>query len=93
MAADERRLEREARDNCLGQIGSTDGVNVARVEVSWYYADGLEEAGHYIVRARGDEYGAETLYDIFDAAVTVAMSARQERLGFEGWQIDDTYAV
>lgn len=99
----ERRLGDEARKTCLGTLGDRSGVNVAKVEVSWCYEDpGLghftrieEHAGHYIVHATGEEpmiaeegeYGS--IYTVFETLVHEAMQARQKRLGFADYAIDD----
>lgn len=92
----QRRLENEARENCLGRIGDPAGVNVAKVEVSWYTETGLalyEEAGHYFVHATGNEpecRGEEgTIYAVFENLVDEAMEAKVEAGDFDGWAIDD----
>ena len=86
----------------LGTLGDRSGVNVARVEVSWYFDDpGLGHettteigTGYYLVHATGDEpecqgeYG--TIYAVFEDLVHDAMQRRQERLGFASYEIDDT---
>jgi len=99
----ERRLQREARDVYLGTLGDRTGINVAKVEVSWYWEDATdpdhnwpsgisciaEEAGHYYVHATGEEEDADTIYDTFERLVHEAMDARQKKLSFHGWEIDD----
>lgn len=94
-AAVQRRLEREARECCLGRLGDRAGANVARVEVTWWwgdFADELEqEAGHYLVHATGDE--PDGIYAVFEQLTAEAMDARCERLRCAGWQIDDIYAA
>lgn len=96
-----RRLEREARERFLGRLGDPAGVNVARVEVSWYWDDpGLgfestthEQAGYFLVHATGNEPGVETIYETFDELVSEEMERRRRKLGFHGWETDDTYAA
>ena len=97
-------LEREARETFLGRLGDPEGINVAKVEVSWHYEDpGLgfetrieEHAGHFLVHATGNEPECEgedgTIYAVFERLVGEAMARRQQQQGFAGWQIDDTYA-
>lgn len=101
-AAVERRLAREASENCLGILGNRiDGVNVARVEVSWYFEDEAfnldEHAGHFLVHATGQEpdaiSGEGTIYAVFERLTHAAMDERQQREGFDGWQIDDISAA
>ncbi len=67
--AKQRRLSREARENYLGTLGDLRGINVAKVEVSWFWEEGsqdieeqlvgttytYEEAGYYLVHATGEE--------------------------------------
>lgn len=99
--AEQARLEREARETHLGTLGDTNGVNVARVEVSWLFespglgfaTDVSEHAGYFIVHATGDEPGIETIYDVFEGLVSEEMERRRTRQGFADWQIDDTYAA
>src|SRR5215471_18455211 len=100
--ATERRLEREARETRLGTLGNPNGINVAKVEVCWWYDDaglGLAStttethAGHFIVAATGNEPECEgedgTIYAVFESLTHAAMQARQERLGFAGYDITD----
>ena len=89
----------------LGTLGNRQGVNVAKVEVVWFYDDpglGFEtktstHTGHFIVHATGDEpecqgeYG--TIYNVFDHLVHEAMEARRKRLGFHDYEIEDTSSV
>ena len=89
----------------LGTLGDRRGVNVAKVEVSWWYDDpglGHEttttiETGHFIVHATGDEpecQGDEgTIYNVFEELVNEAMERRRERLGFASWETEDTSSV
>lgn len=87
------RLEREARERLLGRLG--EGINVARVEVSWYSWEEpgqiAEQAGYFLVAATGDE--PDGIYARFEELVCEAMDARMEREGWDGWQIDDLYAT
>lgn len=94
---------RAATRTYLGTLGDRAGVNVARVEVWWAYEDpglGFEttteiETGYYLVHATGDEpeiaeegeYGS--IYTVFENRVHEAMNARQKRLGFSTWEIED----
>lgn len=94
-------------DTFLGRLGNREGVNVAKVEVFWWFDDvGLTDAtttethrGFYIVHAVGDEpeiaeageFG--TIYTVFEGLVHNAMKARQKSLGFDGYEIDDISAV
>jgi hypothetical protein len=92
-------------DTYLGTLGNRNGVNVAKVEVLWYWDDaGLghvttteTHTGFYIVHATGDEPEAQgeygTIYNVFEDLVHAAMQARQERLGFTGYEIDDISSV
>lgn len=96
-AAVERRLEREARETFLGRLGNRDGINVARVEVSWAteydILDVEEHAGYFLVHATGDEPECEgeegTIYAVFENRVGEEMFRRQERGDFDGWHIND----
>jgi hypothetical protein len=87
----------------LGTLGDRSGVNVAKVEVVWFYDDpGLgpdsesssSHTGHYIVHATGNEpecqgeYG--TIYNVFEELVHEAMEARRVKLGFADWDTEDT---
>jgi len=99
----QRRLECEALTHCLGTLGS--GVNVAKVQVSWYFEDpglgfetGIEEhAGFYFACASGEEPEAQgeegTIYAVFENLVNAAMDRRQEKLGFASYAIDDISAA
>jgi hypothetical protein len=90
-------------DTFLGRLGNREGINVAKVEVSWYYEGDVGndrvEHGFYIVHAVGDEpeITAEgedgTIYAVFEGRVHAAMQERQERLGFAGYEIDDISAI
>ena len=92
-------------DTFLGRLGDRDGINVAKVEVSWYYEwqgehGGAEievDHGFYLVHATGDEPECEgedgTIYAVFEGLVHGAMEKRQERLGFAGYEIDDISAA
>jgi hypothetical protein len=82
----------------LGTLGDRMGVNVARVDVSWGWDDSTEvETGHYHVHATGEEpesVGEDgTIYAIFEKHVQAAMDARQEKLGFDWWETEDTRSV
>lgn len=98
-AAVERRLQREAQQNYLGRLGDSSGVNVARVEVSWYKEDpGLgfeteldEHAGYYLVHATGDE--PDGIYAVFEGLVAEAMDAKVDSHRIDGWSIDDISAA
>jgi hypothetical protein len=100
----QRRLAREARETFLGTLGDRSGINVARVEVTWFYDNfsvagpigfaGVEEhSGHYCVHATGEEPEAQgedgSIYTVFEDLVHAAMLERQKRLGFAGYEIDD----
>lgn len=103
----ERRLQCEAIDNCLGNLGDPKGINVAKVEVSWYseYAsDALsyqieENAGHYFVSATGDEPMIEaegefgSIYTVFETLVHEAMQKKVDAGVIDGYQIDDVSAA
>ena len=98
--ATQRRLGREARETLLGTLGDRDGINVAKVEVCWWYERGLdleEHAGFYFVHATGDEPRAQgeegTIYNVFEDLVHERMLERQERLGFAGYEINDISAA
>lgn len=96
-----------ASETFLGTLGNREGVNVAKVEVSWYFEDpGLgfettveEHFGYFLVHATGDEecvvedpeYG--TIYTVFENLTHEAMQRRQERQGFAGYEIDDISAA
>lgn len=89
----------------LGRLGNRDGVNVAKVEVSWYFDDpGLghettteTHTGYYLVHATGFEPEAQgedgTIYTVFEDLVHAAMQSRQERLGFASYDLDDISAA
>ena len=98
--ATQARLAREAQTCFLATLGDRDGVNVAKVEVSWYYSwqgehggeEREEHAGYFLVHATGDE-DVDSIYETFETLVGAAMEERQARLGFYDWQTDDTYAA
>ena len=86
----------------LGTLGDRAGVNVAKVEVIWFFDDaGLgpdsesssSHTGHYIVHATGNEPEAQgedgTIYTVFEDLVHAAMNDRQRRLGFHDYDIED----
>lgn len=99
------RFVRDLGDGYLGTLGDRSGVNVAKVEVSWFYDDpGLGHetktevgTGYFVVHATGDEPECEgeygTIYAVFEKLVGEAMDARQERLGFASWETEDTSSV
>lgn len=104
--ATEESLEHQARTRYLGRLGDTTGVDVARVEVSWYWdvdnENGTstlqEQAGYWLVHASGSEENEhgdkdETIHDTFERLVHEAMEGKRRVLGFHGWEIDDTYAA
>ena len=84
-------------DTYFGTLGDRSGVNVAKVEVSWCYEDGTVETGYFIVHATGSEPEAQgedgTIYTVFENHVHEAMQRRQERLGFDSYEIEDTSSV
>lgn len=78
----------------LGTLGDRSGVNVAKVEVSWCWDDSSDiHVGYYLVHATGDEPECQgedgTIYTVFEDRVHEAMQRRQERLGFDGYEIED----
>lgn len=99
----ERRLEREATTHFMGTLGNRDGVNVAKVQVSWYTEDpGLgfvtelcESAGYFLVHATGDPSitGEPDIYGEFEELVGEAMEKRVRDGRCDGWQIDDVSAA
>lgn len=92
-------------DTFLGRLGNREGVNVAKVEVTWWFDDpglGFETStethhGHYIVHATGDEDECQgedgTIYAVFEGLVHQAMQERQEKLGFASYDIDDISSI
>lgn len=51
--ATERRLEREARETCLGYLGDpANFTDAARVEVTWADENEVEHCGYFIVRVK-----------------------------------------
>lgn len=89
----------------LGTLGDRDGVNVARVEVSWGWDVDHENGtdsqniwtGYFLVHATGEEPECEgeygSIYAVFEEHVATAMEARQKRLGFHWWETEDTSSV
>lgn len=84
----------------LGTLGDRSGVNVARVEVSWYDEETDKvDVGYYIVHARGDEpevtsdpeFG--TIYNVFENLVGAEMDAKVEAGKFTSWETEDTSSV
>lgn len=84
----------------LGTLGDRSGVNVARVEVSWYdEATDHVGVGYYIVHATGNEpevtddpeFG--TIYNVFENLVGAAMDAKVEAGTFDRWETEDTSSV
>jgi len=84
----------------LGTLGNRAGVNVARVEVSWYDVEtDASGDGYYIVYATGDEpevtsdpeFG--TIYNVFENLVGASMDAKVEAGRFDTWAIEDTSSV
>jgi len=94
---EERRLEREARETCLGTLGNREGANVAKVQVSWMYERNEWHAGYYLVHATGDEPECQgedgTIYAVFEELTHEAMQRRQERQGFYDYEITDVSAA
>ena len=87
-------------DTFLGRLGNREGVNVAKVEVSWWDEDtDAEGHGFYVVHAVGDEpeiveMGEDgTIYAVFEARVHGAMQAKVEAGKFTAWEIDDISAI
>ena len=84
----------------LGRLGNREGINVAKVEVSWYDEETDESGqGFYIVHAVGDEpevveAGEDgTIYAVFEARVHGAMQDKVENGKFTTWAIDDISAI
>ena len=84
----------------LGTLGNREGVNVARVEVSWYdESSDTVGVGYYIVHATGDEpevtsdpeFG--TIYNVFENLVGAAMDAKVEAGKFDSWETEDTSSI
>lgn len=83
-------------DTFLGTLGNRAGVNVARVEVSWYDVNtDATGDGYYLVHATGDEpevtddpeFG--TIYNVFENLVGESMDAKVEAGRFDTWAIED----
>lgn len=82
----------------LGRLGNREGVNVAKVEVTWYDESNDETGdGHYVVHATGDEPECEgeygTIYAVFEKLVGAAMDAKVEAGRFDSWEIEDTSSI
>lgn len=89
----------------LGTLGDRQGVNVAKVEVSWFKDDpglGFETTtevglGYYIVHATGDEIECEgeegTIYAVFERLVAEAMNPKLEAGRFDSWEFEDISSV
>ena len=92
-------------DTFLGTLGDRSGVNVARVDVVYGWEVDNENGtssqelhtGWFHVHATGDEPECEgeygTIYAVFEKHVEEAMEARQKRVGFHWWEVEDTSSV
>lgn len=97
-AAKERRLEREARNDCLGVLRDEAATDSARVEVTFQNEGDVEHCGYLIVHvaSRGDydpldEYAAMTQHPATLANNRVQAWADGKRFAY--FSIDDTSAV
>lgn len=82
----------------MGRLGDPTGVNVARVEVTWYDEERDEVGtGFYHVHATGEEPEAKgedgTIYNVFENLVHEAMDAKVEAGRFDSWEIEDISSV
>jgi hypothetical protein len=84
----------------LGTLGDRSGINVAKVEVTWYDEDSdTVFCGYYFVHATGDEpeiaeageYGS--IYTVFENRVHEAMQAKQDAGKFDSYEIEDISAA
>ena len=84
----------------LGRLGNREGVNVAKVEVSWYdESTDTEGDGFYVVHATGDEpeileAGEDgTIYAVFESLVHGAMQNKVDAGRFDSYSIEDISAI